>query len=361
MKIVSVESWLEAVPLTRPYTIATRTISAVDLFFVLIRPDDGLVGHGSASPAPQVTGETPAACADALDPDSLAWLRERDPRLLRAHCRELETRLGPTPAARAALDMALHDLAAQAAGVPLVDFLGRCHEALPTSITVGIKDRDEALAETDEYLGRGFRCLKVKVGVDLEAEVELLALLRERVGPTVRIRIDANQGYDLADTKQLLEAVERLDIELVEQPLEATVFDEARSLPEGHRRLLAADESLHGPTDAVRLSAVPAACGIFNIKLMKCGGVAGALTIGDVAAATGTDLMWGCNDESAVSIAAALHAAYACPRTRYLDLDGSLDLARDPATGGFRIEDGGLMRLLDRPGLGVEMAAQAQR
>jgi L-alanine-DL-glutamate epimerase-like enolase superfamily enzyme len=64
--------------------------------------------------------------------------------------------------------------------------------------------------------------------------------------------------------------------------------------------------------------------------------------------------MWGCNDESVISIAAALHAAFACPRTRYLDLDGSFDLARDPASGGFIVEDG-LMRLLDRPGLGVEL------
>lgn len=356
MKIVAIESWLEAVPLTRPYTIATRTISAVELFFVRLRADDGSMGYGSASPAAQVTGESPEACGEALEADALDWLTGRDPRLLRALDQELGRRLEATPAARAALDMALHDLAARAVGAPVVDLLGRCHEVLPTSITVGIKNKAEALEETEEYLGRGFRCLKIKVGLDLDSEVELLTLLRERVGPAVKIRIDANQGYDLAEARRLEGVVERLDIELVEQPLAAERFDQVRELPRAYRRLLAADESLHGPTDAAHLAGGSPACGIFNIKLMKCGGIAQALAIAEIAAATGTDLMWGCNDESAVSIAAALHAAYACPRTRYLDLDGSLDLARDPARGGFALEEGGLLRLLDRPGLGVDIA-----
>ena len=353
MRIATVESWLEAVPLTRPYTIATRTIEAVDLFFVRLRASDGTVGLGSASPAAQVTGETPEACGAALSASGLEWLKDRDPRLLRAIQLDLERRLAGTPAARAALDMALHDLAAKSFGVPVVDLLGRCHDSLPTSITVGIKDSDEALAETDEYLGRGFRCLKVKVGLDLEADLERLTLLRERAGPTVRIRIDANQGYTLEETRRLGEAVERLDIELVEQPLPPGDFDEIRGLPERFRRIVAADESLHGLAEAARLASGVAACGIFNIKLMKCGGIAPALAISEVASATGTDLMWGCNDESAVSLAAALHAAYASPRTRYLDLDGSLDLARDPASGGFIFAEDGRMRLLDRPGLGV--------
>jgi L-alanine-DL-glutamate epimerase-like enolase superfamily enzyme len=87
---------------------------------------------------------------------------------------------------------------------------------------------------------------------------------------------------------------------------------------------------------------------------MKCGGIRPALAIAQIAESASIDLMWGCNDESVVSIAAALHAAYACPNTRYLDLDGSFDLARDPAKNGFVVEEGRL-RLLDRLGLGVDL------
>ena len=95
--------------------------------------------------------------------------------------------------------------------------------------------------------------------------------------------------------------------------------------------------------------------GIWNIKLMKCGGITGALGISDIAELAGIDLMWGCMDESAISIAAALHTAYACPQTRYLDLDGSFDLSRDTATGGFILSDGD-MHLLETPGFGTNLA-----
>ena len=94
--------------------------------------------------------------------------------------------------------------------------------------------------------------------------------------------------------------------------------------------------------------------GIVNVKLMKCGGIAEALRMAQIAERAGLSLMWGCMDESVLGIAAALHAAYACPATRYLDLDGSLDLAEDPFIGGFLL-DGDRMQILKRPGLGVRL------
>ena len=126
-----------------------------------------------------------------------------------------------------------------------------------------------------------------------------------------------------------------------------------RRLPTSLRKRIAADESLIDARAAVQLTAPPQACGIFNIKLMKCGGISPALAIGAVAEAADIELMWGCMDESIVSISAALHVALASPATRYLDLDGSLDLARDVVDGGFVLEDG-YMRTTDRPGLGVQ-------
>jgi L-alanine-DL-glutamate epimerase-like enolase superfamily enzyme len=353
MRIVRVETWRESLALARPYVIATRRIEAVELFFVQLVSDGAPSGLGAASPAELVTGETPAACAAALDADRLAWLRGQDPRHLGALCRTAADELGPTPAARAAVDMALHDLLGRCLGVPVVDFLGRRSEPLPTSITIGIKSAAETLEEASEYLGRGFRCLKVKIGHDLAADVERLSRLRESVGPSIAIRVDANQGYDLEQTARFAALVARLDLELIEQPLPAAALGELRRLPPALRETVAADESLLGEVDALRLVEPPAACGIFNIKLMKCGGISPALSIAGIGAWTGRRLMWGCMDESVVGIAAALHAAHACPATRFLDLDGSFDLARDAARGGFRLQDGRL-QILDRPGLGVE-------
>jgi L-alanine-DL-glutamate epimerase-like enolase superfamily enzyme len=302
-----------------------------------------------------VTGETLEACLAALVPERLAWLHGRDVRDLESLEQELAGRLSATPAARAAADMALHDLAARERGVGLVDWLGRAHESLPTSITIGIKPLEETLAEAEEYLSRGFRVLKVKIGLDLEEDLERLRRLRERVGPGVGIRADANQGYSVEETLRFFGETAALDLEFLEQPLPAKEVEAMRALPEGIRERIAADESLLNEDDARALAAAPRACGIFNIKLMKCGGIAPARRIAAIARAAGIHLMWGCMDESRISIAAALHAALSCRSTRYLDLDGSLDLARDVAGGGFVLADG-MMRTADAPGLGIRTA-----
>ena len=85
---------------------------------------------------------------------------------------------------------------------------------------------------------------------------------------------------------------------------------------------------------------------------MKCGGISQALKIADTAAKHSIQLMWGCNDESIISITAALHTAFACAHTKFIDLDGSLDLAKDVVSGGFLLKDG-IMSIPDRPGLGL--------
>jgi L-alanine-DL-glutamate epimerase-like enolase superfamily enzyme len=354
MKITGIRAWREDVPLSKPYEISYRRIDAVELFFLKLSTDTGLEGYGSASPGEHVTGESPETCLAALGEDRLAWLHGRDVDPLEPLLDELRASHGETPAAHAAVDIALHDLVARAHGEPLVDLLGRRHTALPTSVTIGISSLEQTLADADEHLQNGFHCLKVKTGRSYEEDEERLRRLRERVGHDVTIRIDANQGSSPEETVRLGELAETYDLELIEQPLPADAIGAMRALPEPLRRIVAADESLLDANDARTLAADPRACGIFNIKLMKCGGVAGALAIAEVAAGAGIELMWGCNDESAISIAAALHAAYSCPGTRYLDLDGSFDLARDPAKGGFEVRDG-CLHLLDRPGLGIEL------
>ena len=227
-------------------------------------------------------------------------------------------------------------------------------EALPTSITIGIKPTVEALEEAREYLGRGFRVLKVKVGLSLEEDIERIAKLRELVGPDVTLRVDPNQGYAPKALMTFAKRTEDLDIEFLEQPLPASDVAALRALPAELRERVAADESLLDEKDALELVRPTPACGIFNIKLMKCGGVQPARGIARIAELAGVHLMWGCMDESRISIAAALHAALASPATRYLDLDGSFDLERDVVSGGFTVQEG-ILRTVDAPGLGVAL------
>ena len=346
------------IPLSRPYTIATASYDRVTNFVVEIRAGDH-VGLGVASPDPDVTGESVEDTRTALMGEGLTWLKGCEAGRVAELCPALQDRMPGAPAARAAVDMALHDLAARQAGVPLVSFLGGEIRGMTTSVTIGIEDVADTVSEACEHVAAGFQMLKIKLGHDLDGDVERLHRVREACGPSVGLRVDANQGYDAAETVAFARRTTDLGIELIEQPMraasrEAGSLEPMADLPEEIRRRIAADESLLGEDDAHRLSGPPPVCGIYNIKLMKCGGIWTGLRMAAVAGRAGIELMWGCMDESVIGISAALHASLASPATRYLDLDGSFDLARDPATGGFELRDGDLWPL-DRPGLGVEL------
>ena len=349
-KIVRTTVWKEDLTLTRPYTIAFETIDSVENLFICLETEDGLTGVGAASPSEEVTGETLAHSEKALM-QMADLLKGKDLRLLNGLLKSLNQKFSAAPAALAAADIALHDLAGNALGLPLVDLLGRVHKSLPTSITIGIMPLHETLEEAQEYLDRGFKILKVKTGLDVEEDIERVLKIREKFGTPFKIRVDANMGYTPEDYEQFFKATAHC-VEFVEQPLGADRIKAMSDLPEDLRRFGCADESLLLPKDVAPLLAPPQPFGIFNIKLMKCGGVANGRDIARTAAHAGIQLMWGCMDESIVSIAAALHAALASSATRFLDLDGSLDLAKDIVTGGFTLVDGNLSTL-DKPGLGV--------
>ncbi len=352
MKIAAVRLRKENLELTRPYTIAYKSVTSVENVIVEVALENGIVGYGASNPSPQVVGISPDEVLRDLKQDDFAWLLGRNICAFGECCHAVRQRYAHNVGAMAALDIALHDAFTQYLNVPLVKFLGQKLDALPTSITIGIKGIEETLQEAEEYLGRQFKVLKLKIGQSLEEDVERLVKLREHVGHRARLRVDANQGYDVATLKRFIEQTRTLDLELIEQPLPAAAIDDMKSLPDDTKAMLAADESLLYASDALRLAAPPRACRIFNIKLMKCGGITSAREIVTIAEHADIELMWGCNDESAISIAAALHLAFASSATKYLDLDGSLDLARDVVVGGFELQNG-IMRPLDRPGLGL--------
>ena len=352
MKIIKAEHWTEHLALIRPYRIANKTFNDVENHFLRLESENGMCGYGSASPSNEVTAESLADCAAALDLHLEERLLGRDLRRFPALIRELQAVLADRPGALAAVDMALHDLAGKLLETPLVDVLGRCHQSLSTSVTIGIQSVDEALAEADEHLGKGFRILKVKIGDCLEDDITLLTRLRQKVGPHIGIRVDANQGYSVDDLLHFHRHTQDLNLELIEQPLKADHLEQMRGLPEAIRSRCAGDESLRNPMDALQCTQPPHPFGIYNIKLMKCGGVNPAVQMARDAHLAGIRLMWGCNDESCVSISAALHTALASPATHFLDLDGSFDLGRDLFKGGFVVKNGKLSTT-DAPGLGV--------
>ena len=353
MKIKNIEVIRKDIALTRPYTIAFKTISDVENGIIQISTDDGRVGLGAFNVSSDVVGETNIDVFSKLNDTSLEWLIGRDIREINQLCYDVQHKFADSVGARIGLEIAIYDLFCKKLDLPLSRFLGQKIQSMPTSITIGIKDVEETLAEAKEYIDQKFQILKVKLGVTVEEDVERLVKLRETHDQSVRIIIDVNQAYTSEETIRFYKAIQDLNIELIEQPMPAKAVSEMVQLPDDIRALIAADESLVDVSSAYALVRENRGCGFFNIKLMKCGGLTQALQIAEVANRNQIDLMWGCNDESIISITAALHMAFACPHTKFIDLDGSFDLAGDVVTGGFILKDG-VMSISARPGLGVE-------
>jgi L-alanine-DL-glutamate epimerase-like enolase superfamily enzyme len=354
MNITAIRTYRRDIPLTNPYTIAFTSTDVAENVFLEIELANGIIGLGAAAASEFVIGEKIEETLSNLQSDPVQEWKGRDIRHYRRIIQEAQAIFPQHPATQTAIDIALHDAFGKYLGIPVVDFYGRHHRSLPTSVTIGIKSVDETLEDARKYKEQGFKILKVKTGLDLEQDIERCTKIKETFGDFFKIRVDGNQGYTVDRTQAFYEATRDLGLELIEQPMPVGTEDQMRALPAGIRQQIACDESLKNAASAIDLARPPKACGIFNIKLMKCGGLLGAFEIATIAQNTGMDLFWGCFDESIVSISAALHAAFACPHTRYLDLDGSFDLSEDLVTGGFVLEKGN-MRPTEGPGFGFEI------
>lgn len=352
MKIKAVRAYLKQIKLTKPYTIAYNTFSDVSMAFFEVELENGIIGYGTGSPAEDVVGESAAQSAANLNTPFIAALTGRDIRHFQQLIFETRIHFPHLPGTQAAVDLALHDAFAKWMGIPVVDYYGRKIDALPTSVTIGIKNVRDTLEEAKGYRALGFQILKVKIGIDPAEDIERILKLRESFGDTFRIRVDPNQGYTLPQLEHFIKATAAANIELIEQPLPVGKENDLLPLDGKLRKKIMGDESLKDAGAAVAFAHDPKPFGIYNIKLMKCGGIAGAMEIATIAKASGIDLFWGCNDESILSITAALHAAYSCPNTRYIDLDGSFDLAEDLVTGGFTVEQG-YLKINNEPGFGT--------
>ncbi len=299
---------------------------------------EGLVGLGEAAPIERY-GQDWTSAAKAVE-EMVARLAEPtvDPRAFDSAA-ELAAVRGQ-PAAEAAIDMALRDLAGKRLGAPYYELLGLDPRSMPvTSFTIGMDTPEVVEAKVRE--AAEFAVLKVKMGSDEDRGV--LETVR---GVTDRpVRVDANEGWTFEDALERLEWLHEMGVELVEQPLPADQLEATRELRHISPLPLFADESVHRSAEVPRLA--EAFDGI-NIKLTKCGGMGEALRMISVARAHGLQIMLGCMIESSLAVTAAAHLA---PLVDHVDLDGNLLISNDPFVGAA-VEEGRLVLPRD-PGLGV--------
>ncbi len=352
MRIVNVFSRRIRMEMAEGYTIAYETVSWADNIFLCLETDTGLKGFGCGAPDSAVTHETGEETLETADSVIAPALHNSDPLRLTAINEGLRKVLKYKPAARAMVDMALYDLLAKIAGLPLYQLLGGYRRSILTSMTIGILPLKETVAYAKHYAKEGFLAIKIKGGRDVAADIARVHAVRQHLGPRIKLRFDANQGYSAEEALHFVAEVDSADLELLEQP---TPKDDDRLLRHVTRKApipIMADESLMGLGDVFRL-AKKGLADMVNIKLMKTGGIANAAQINAVARAAGIGAMVGCMDESALAIAAGLHFALSSANVTHADLDGHIGLQNDPAAGAVVLKNGRLYPSTV-PGLGAD-------
>jgi L-Ala-D/L-Glu epimerase len=353
MRITGVEAWLVTMRLSRPYTASYDTIEDTTNVFLRIVTDRRLVGYGCAAPDEHSTGETTNAMLETIRTVVEPILKGADPLRPALLLEMLRPVLEEEPSIRAAVDMALLDIMGKKSDLPLWKLLGGYRDRMMTSVTIGILSEKETVAQAREWVARGFRILKLKGGINVEADVARVFKIRETAGDGVAIRFDANEGYSLEQALWFIDQTAAANLELLEQPTHKGLLDMLGQVTRQGSIPVMADESLATLRDAFRLARNDLV-DMLNVKLMKVGGIGVAQQINAVAKSARLEVMVGCLDESALGIAAGLHFALADRNVAYADLDGHLDLTGDPAAGAVYIEDGTLFPS-EKPGLGFDL------
>lgn len=348
-KICDVKIYPFEIKLREPFHIASMVFENAQNVLIQVLTNQGVTGWGEASPAHSITGETQAVCLTAAR-EIKPLLLGRNPLAIASLVDDITRYLPHHPTTQSAFDMALYDIAAQVAGMPLYRFLGGNRREMETDLTISLYPPEECGERALEIVRQGFSIIKVKLGTTIQDDYHRIQAVRNAVGPDPRIRIDANQAWDRMTAVAALKALAKFTIEFCEQPVRAEDLDGMRFVSEHAPIPVMADESLFTPASALALVKAEAAP-YFNVKLSKSGGILNALRTAAIAEAGGIGCMIGCMAESRLGLAAAAHVACASEAIRFFDLDMCLMHAEDPIEGGMSIERG-ILLLSEEPGLG---------
>lgn len=350
---MKLDTHLVSAPLHTPFVTALRTATHAESLLVSIS-DGEHTGWGEAPQVWKVTGESLAGAQACVEGPIATALDGLGPDDLTEALRRIQSAAQNNFGAKAAVDVALHDLAARRVGLTLQGFLGSTATTVRTDVTLSAGDADALVQAATDRVRDGFDVLKLKVGTgDAAADFERVRRVREAVGPAPKLRLDANQGWNRRDAVTAIRALEDAGcaIELVEQPVAAADLEGMAWITDRVSTPILADESVYGVRDLVNVIRSGAA-DLVNVKLAKCGGLGPARTLLELAREHGLGAIVGSMMESHVGVGAAAALVAAYPTTAVNDLDAAWWLEQPPVDGGITYE-GSTIHLPSTPGLGV--------
>ncbi|MCC6790125.1 MAG: dipeptide epimerase [Thermomicrobiales bacterium] len=350
-------------PLREPFVVAYAAMDDVPTIFVRVTTHGGLVGWGEATPDPNVTGETFAGTTAMLHVDLAPALIGHDARDRETALHRLDARVEAAPAAKAALDIALHDLVARAYGLPLWALLGgRSKPNLRISRVVSMREPGAMAEDATRHVADGFTTVKLKVGdaANPRFDVARIAAVREAIGPEIGIKVDVNQGWKTPGIAiPAIRAALASRPDYIEQPVAQWDIEGLAEVRRQTGATIMADEACHGVREMQRIVATRAA-DLVNIKLMKTGGLVNALRVNAIGEAAGITAQVGTMVESSIASAAGLHLAMSLANVKTVEMGGPLMIPEE--IGNLRsCYDRDTITLPDAPGLGVEIDESAVR
>ena len=377
IRIVQSQVSIVSLPLHTPFHTALRQTNEVTDIRVTLTLEDGTVGVGSTAPTPAITGETTESIVTALQQFIFPALQSVELADRENVFQVLGRSIVHNTSAKAAVDIALHDLYAKQARLNLYDYLASHRRGaitgfsdnddsmnlqsdalshlptLSTDATVSLNSVEKMVTQGQNLVAVGFSTLKIKLGGRDGKDIERVAAIRQALGDDIVLRVDANQAWEVAESIAYVNQLAPYRVELVEQPIPAWNMKGLRQVTKNSPIPIVADESIFQFSDLQRLLDMRGA-DIINIKLMKTGGIHQAMQMIELIQDTNLQWMMGSMMEGPASMTAAaqLASAYGCS---IVDLDAGYFLKHTHALGGIRYA-GEAIHLPLAPGLGLEFA-----
>jgi L-alanine-DL-glutamate epimerase-like enolase superfamily enzyme len=357
MKIEKIDVMLADMPQADPkwrFAIHANRVSRG--WLVAISTDEGTVGYGYAS-ATKHMGASSEGLKGVLD-DFIRLLIGRDPFEIEAIMADLHHRLRGMHQAKAAIDCALHEIVARSLGVPLcVLFGGRLRSEFPVLRVLSLKAPDEMAAKAQELVDAGYRDLKIKVDGRVELDAARVRAIRARLGPDIRLTIDANQAYKPKAAIRLANKVVDQGVEIFEQPCEAQDHAGLKLVTEHSPIAVEADESAGSVRDVMALVR-GRVVDLVSLKIPKLGGLRNTLAAARICEAGDIPCRLGAHVGPRLLTAQAMHLAASLPELSFACEFGEFVRLRNDITEGVE-NKGGVIRLPDGPGSGARLREDA--
>lgn len=350
--ITQVELYKLFIPLKEPFITSLGRDDNAASVLVIIKTNKGFTGFGECSPYMPINGESMDTCF-IVGQYFAKIFKNKDPLAIEERIDEMDKLIYGNTSIKSAFDIALYDIAAQNAGVPLYKFIGgKNNKTIVTDYTVSIGDPKKMAIDAVKIKEQGYPAIKVKLGKNGKIDVQRMKAIRKAVGNKIPLRIDANQGWNVDEAIETLQALAVFDIQHCEEPIPKWDFMNLPKVKKASPISIMADECCGDEHDAKRLIEIDA-CDYFNIKLGKAGGIFKALKIVELAKKSKLHLQVGAFMESRLGMTAFAHFSLCSPLIVHYDFDTALMFREDPVSGGITYEKNGVIKVPEVAGLGA--------